>query len=162
MIFKVEKYSFVILNIAKLEDLISVTSAAFKIVIILNSLQVYTRKQYVADGCANFYRKHLFKEVEKREVKISGLLIISSEFHLIIFLIIFFFLQVVFSENTSTVVEALQPDLKSEAGKHLTKVYKFHMGSLLVFISFLWFHLILVCIRIKLIIYVRVSFMFWI
>ena len=92
MIFKVENYSFVILNIAKLEDLINATSTALKIVIILNSLQLYTGKQYVADGCATFYRRHLFKEVGKREVRILGLLFISLKFHLIFF-ILFFFLQ---------------------------------------------------------------------
>ena len=90
MIFKVENYSFVILNVAKLEDLISATSAALKIVTILNSLQLYTGKQYVVDGCATFYRRHLFKEVEKRGVRSSGLFI-SLKLDLIIFYSFSFF-----------------------------------------------------------------------
>ncbi|KAI9106637.1 hypothetical protein K1719_022165 [Acacia pycnantha] len=57
--------------------------------------EVYTGYQYVADGCATFYRKHLFKEVEKRGVE--------------------------FNEETSGVVEALEPDLRSEASKHFMK-----------------------------------------
>ncbi|XP_028757415.1 carbon catabolite repressor protein 4 homolog 1 isoform X2 [Neltuma alba] len=57
--------------------------------------EVYTGNQLVTDGCATFYRRHLFKEVEKHEVE--------------------------FIKKTSPVIEALEPDLRSEASKHLMK-----------------------------------------
>ncbi|XP_054796215.1 carbon catabolite repressor protein 4 homolog 1-like isoform X2 [Prosopis cineraria] len=57
--------------------------------------EVYTGNQFVTDGCATFYRRHLFKEFAKHEVE--------------------------FNKKTSPVVEALEPDLRSEASKHLMK-----------------------------------------